>query len=392
MKIGEFAKKHDVTIDTVRHYISEGLLTPLKENTQYSFSEIDDRVMDSILLLKNMNFKLEEMKAYLLFQTMFTSGTFAGLKSFKQNFEEKLRQNKEEIKKLKKMNELIEKKLESYEPNFTFNRGVPLNMACNLKCTKCGKTLELENPELSHNEILSGEMVCPKCGKRYYIRYGAISGEEIPDIDDRTAGISEMVEAYLKDNDEKYVHEIREFFQIIADLVKENGKEAKNVLISGDSMGFLNSAILRSLPDDINLFIHVKENATVKYFLEDIFPKNTLVFFGNIKEAPFDDVMDYIFWDDYDAENFVDKEIKIYPNVSKKSRLDCIKVLMFKIVHGFPTEEQFLADMKEKGWEKTGEMKTERVVKTKESSDFSMIDKNAEFEVQFGVYSFKTLG
>ena len=51
MKIGEFAKKHDVTIDTVRHYINEGLLTPLRDNTQYSFSEIDDRAMESILLL-----------------------------------------------------------------------------------------------------------------------------------------------------------------------------------------------------------------------------------------------------------------------------------------------------------------------------------------------------
>ena len=56
MKIGEFAKKHKVTVDTVRHYISEGLLTPLRDNTQYNFSEIDSRVMDTILLLKSMNF------------------------------------------------------------------------------------------------------------------------------------------------------------------------------------------------------------------------------------------------------------------------------------------------------------------------------------------------
>ena len=64
MKIGEFAKKHQVTVDTVRHYINEGLLTPLRENTQYNFSEIDDGVMDTILLLKSMNFRLDEMKAY----------------------------------------------------------------------------------------------------------------------------------------------------------------------------------------------------------------------------------------------------------------------------------------------------------------------------------------
>ena len=52
MKIGEFARKHQVTVDTVRHYMAEGLLTPLKENTQYVFSEIDNEVMDNILLLK----------------------------------------------------------------------------------------------------------------------------------------------------------------------------------------------------------------------------------------------------------------------------------------------------------------------------------------------------
>ena len=34
-KIGEFAKKHQVTVDTVRHYINEGLLTPLRENTVF---------------------------------------------------------------------------------------------------------------------------------------------------------------------------------------------------------------------------------------------------------------------------------------------------------------------------------------------------------------------
>ena len=84
MKIGEFAKKHSVTVDTVRHYINEGLLTPLRENTQFSFSEIDDRVMDSIILLKSMNFKLEEMKSYLLFQTMYTNNTFSYLGNFRK--------------------------------------------------------------------------------------------------------------------------------------------------------------------------------------------------------------------------------------------------------------------------------------------------------------------
>ena len=66
-------------------------MTPLRENTQYNFSEIDDRVMESILLLKSMNFKLEEMKAYLLFQTMYTNNSFSYLGSFRKEFEDKLK-------------------------------------------------------------------------------------------------------------------------------------------------------------------------------------------------------------------------------------------------------------------------------------------------------------
>ena len=94
MKIGEFARKHNVTIDTVRHYISMGLLTPLRINVQYDFSEIDDDVMESILLLKSMNFKLEEMKPYLLLQTIYTQNTFSYLGSFEDEFRNKLRENK----------------------------------------------------------------------------------------------------------------------------------------------------------------------------------------------------------------------------------------------------------------------------------------------------------
>nr|MCR5753187.1 MerR family DNA-binding transcriptional regulator [Acetatifactor sp.] len=280
MKIGEFAKKHNVTIDTVRHYIAEGLLTPLRENTQYSFSEIDNKVMDTILLLKAMNFKLEEMKPYLLFQTMFTSNSFVSLGSFQSSFEKKLVQNREEIKRLEQMNELIEARLQEYNAMLRFNRGIALSMMSSLKCPVCKKTLELEKPELLHNEIMSGELVCPECGKRYYIRYGLLSDKMIPELEERTDGIADMVENYIRQNDDKYILNVREFYQKAADITKENGLGAKNVMIDGESVGFLNSAILRSLPENVRLFVHIEENATIKYFLEDILPKETIIYSG----------------------------------------------------------------------------------------------------------------
>lgn len=168
MKIGEFAKKHHVTIDTVRHYVSEGLLTPVKVNTQYDFCAIDEEVLDSILLLKSMNFKLEEMRPYLLFQTMFQQNTFSYLGSFEAEFREKIQENEKQIEALKEMNRRIEKHLAA-KKEVKIQRGVPIRLIPEFFCPDCDVNLELEQPEMLHNEIISGRLVCPDCGRVYHI-------------------------------------------------------------------------------------------------------------------------------------------------------------------------------------------------------------------------------
>ena len=392
MKIGEFAKKHGVTVDTVRHYISEGLLTPLRENTQYNFSEIDSRVMDTILLLKGMNFKLDEMKGYLLFQTMFTSDISMPIKPFRSKFEEKLAQNQKEIKRLQQMNGLIETKLAAYDSDFSFKRGIALNRITDFTCPECEQTLELEEPKLLHNEVMEGTLRCPRCGKCYYIRYGIVSDEPIPDIDFKTEGISEMVENYIKQNDDMYVHNIREHYQKTAEIAKEHSLGAKNVMISGESAGFLNSAILRSIPDKAGLYIHFYDNATIKYFLEDLFPKETVVYSGDIEKAPFKEKMDYIFWQDYDMDIYSGKKCRLFPHTAQNARLDCLKILIYQKGTDFPDEKRFLGDLKKLGWNHVSDYKTDRIVRKQESSDLSALGLETEFETQYGIYSFKTLG
>ena len=392
MKIGEFARKHKVTVDTVRHYISEGLLTPLRDNTQYNFSEIDSRVMDTILLLKSMNFKLDEMKGYLLFQTMFTSDFSAAIKPFKSSFEEKLLSNCKEIERLQQMNQLIESRLATYNSEFSFKRGIALSLITGFKCPECMEALELEQPELLHNEIMTGELVCPKCGKRYYIKYGIISDEPISDVDFRTDGISEMIEDYIKQNDDIYVHNVREHYQKSAEIAREHCAGAENVMISGDSAGFLNSAILRSIPEKARLFIHFSENATIKYFLEDLFPKETVVYTGNIEKTPFHQEMDYVYWQDYDVDVCLGRNIKLYPDISKRAYLDCLKILTYQNEIDFPDEKRFIEDLKKLGWDCVSEYKTERIVRKQGSSDLSALGFKSEFETQYGMYSFKTLG
>ncbi|MCR4932994.1 MAG: MerR family DNA-binding transcriptional regulator [Lachnospiraceae bacterium] len=392
MKIGEFAKKHNVTIDTIRHYISEGLLTPLRENTQYNFSEIDDDVLDSILLLKNMNFKLEEMRAFLLFQTMYTNGSFKRLGSFKENFLEKLKENKEEIKRLEKMNELIEKKLDDYTDFNGFRRGIALSMLSEFACPDCNEALELEKPELKHNEIISGELVCPKCKKRFYIRYGMLSDCPIDDIDCHADDeISNMADTYLEHNDDNYILNTRELFQKAADIVRENAKNAKNVYIDGESVGFLNSAILRSIPKDARLYVSLRDNVTIKYYLEDVFPKETLIYALKKEKAPFKENFDYAFMEDYDINYLYKRDIPKDILFTKDAKVDFFKAIVDKS-SSLPGEAFFLNDLKEKGFLRESAFLTKKIVRKKESMDLSMVDENEDIYVQYGIYTFKTLG
>lgn len=390
MKIGEFSKKHQVTVDTVRHYINEGLLTPLRENTQYNFSEIDDRVMDSILLLKSMNFKLEEMKAYLLFQTMYTNNTFSYLGSFRKEFEDKLEENKKEIQRLQEMNELIEKQIAGYR-EVKFSRGVSLRMLPDLICPDCDENLELEASEISHNEIMEGKLTCPKCSRTYYIRYGFIAETPISELENRDE-IAEMLNNYLKQNDEQYILKIREIFQKMAEITSENMVGVKNVLIDGESCEFLNSPILRTIPSDARLFVRTADNITMKALQEDIFPKDTVFFSGDIKNAPFKVLMDYAFLQDYDVDSLYKKGYECYPYLKPDAKVVCFKALIYGQQNPFPDEKAFLEDMKKLGFQKESVYKTGKILMKKDSSDMTMIDKSDDMEMEYAIYSFKTLG
>ncbi len=394
MKIGEFAKKHQVTVDAVRHYMAEGLLTPLKENTQYVFSEIDNEVMDNILLLKSMNFKLDEMRAYLLFQTMFSANSLSGSGSFAPRFQEKLEQNRAEIKRLEEMNRLIEGRLKGAEEAFSYKRGVALSFIGRLRCPDCHKALEVEKPELLHNEIMSGELLCPDCGRRYFIRRGIVADRPLPDapVQHTTGEISGMIEDYVRNNDGSYVLNIRELYQKCAEVAGKNCRGAENILISGESSSFLVSAILRSMPREARLFVHIEQDdSIVKYFQEELFPRETLFYSGDIEKAPFQEAMDYIFWQDYDGV-YLGQALKLYPHAQPRARLDCAKALVFQRDLDYPDEKRFFADLKKLGWENVSAVKTERIVRSRESTDMNIIDREGELEVQFGIYSFKTLG
>lgn len=393
MKIGEFAKKHEVTIDTVRYYIEEGLLTPFKENTQYCFTEIDDDVMDSIMALKNMNFKIDEMKAYLLFQTLFTNSTFNYLGGFRQRFLDKLEENKQEIKRLQKINKIIESRVgtgEREEENLSVSRGISLKFIGSLVCPDCNESLELCDPILEHNEVVEGRLLCPDCGKEYYIRYGILSDDPITDIEIRTDGLSDAFDKYIKINDKDYIANVRTFFQMVAAITREHSSFSKTVLIDGSSAEFLNSALIRSVPKEATLIIHCKDNVSTKFMLQNILPENTIFYIGDMEKFPMNIDIDYFFWQDYDITSLNGSDIQAYRGISNKTKMDCFKTLFYDNTSPFLNEDTFLQDMRKRGWVYESDYKTGRLLIKKSSSDWNIVDRQKDDEIEYCVYTFKS--
>lgn len=67
MYIKEFASKYKLTTDTIRYYEKEGMILPNRRNNGYRYyDETCERNIKFIILLKQLNFSLQEIKMLLL--------------------------------------------------------------------------------------------------------------------------------------------------------------------------------------------------------------------------------------------------------------------------------------------------------------------------------------
>lgn len=177
MKIGDFSKKYNMNITTVRYYVERALLTPERKNNQYIFNKscMDD--MEKILKYKSFHFSLEEIE--LLFFLEKTS-KFKDV-TVLQIFSELLNQKKLQLEEQQRSLQDVISRLETEIKNFrSINRnteenpnGIPFTFIPYLCCPKCGTPLNLESVNIAQNKIISGDLLCG-CGYKSSIKNGVI--------------------------------------------------------------------------------------------------------------------------------------------------------------------------------------------------------------------------
>lgn len=241
MKIGSFAKKHNVTIDTVRHYLDLQLLVAEKDGSQYYFSQQDSIDIEEILELKDSKFTLNEIQNILAYKRLASNRTSEYRNHLRVMLEDKknevLKQQQELIDTLNyidvKINELD---LDEKQQNII---GFPLTEINLLECVHCKKALKLSAGTVENNMIISGELACD-CGHSLIIEKGII-------VEPNTIKIKAMPSKreYYEKTSSKFINFMYKSMATLINLIKSEDIKKNYILEVTKCSGFF---ILQYLP------------------------------------------------------------------------------------------------------------------------------------------------
>lgn len=303
MRIGDFSKNNQVGIDTVRHYMSLGLILAQKEKGQYTFDASCQQQMDEIFTLKNMGFTLNEIKRIFHYKRLGNMTNYQKNEYYRLLFKNRYAMVIKEMDKLQdyKINLETEiKALSEHEDEKNFTIGVSFKALSKLRCLKCQSTLILSEGTIVDNQIIEGHLTCG-CGEKYNIHKGIVMmSEGIMEVDGPYT--QDFIVQYLNTTDEKYLENIYQSIDWVIKKIETEALKDKQILEVGSGVGFMLRNLYHLLPDEA-LYIAVDHDVNRHIFLKNMLEKadvkkDILLICGDFKELPLekesiDYVMDY---------------------------------------------------------------------------------------------------
>jgi len=310
MRIGEFAKKFDVSIDTIRHYMDLGLIIPTKSGAQYSFDDECIFEMENIVELKKLGFTLTEIKSYQFYMRISKLKPMQNDIFFMDFIKSKKNEILKEIDELSEKEKLLSQKLDSHSIEVTKRTiGIPLNIIDIFACPLCKKDLVLNSTEIINNQVMSGTLDC-SCGESLSIHQGIICEEgKAIDLTQEEEEESKMffVDYVNKTNTEYFnaIHSNFEWIKKKTDYSKFSGIACE----VGSGVGLFLRNIYDSLPDDM-VYICVDNNHQINLFLKQILEldgsnKNVIFITSDMLSIPLKDGSIDVLIDAYGTTNYI---------------------------------------------------------------------------------------
>jgi len=252
MKIGKFAKMHNVSQDTIRHYIDLGLLVTEKNGGQYQFSATDCNDMKKIIEYKNMSFSLSEIQKILAMQRICGENSNSFRKLFLLYLEEKKKENEKVISQFNNINSSLKEKINNIkqqENRDVPKLGFPLSSIHLLKCPECNRQLNLSEGIIENNNVMGAVLNCG-CGftakiedgmyvDKRHVRTKLMNGKKMP-----------SKEEYLASSSTQYNNFLYKGIAVLAEQINKYQGEPKYILELDNCVGFFLMQFIKYLPLD----------------------------------------------------------------------------------------------------------------------------------------------
>jgi len=249
MRIGEFSKKTDTSIDTVRHYITLGLLVPTKEGKYFQFDERCISDFNRIKEMKDMDFSLQEIKNILLLSRFSKLTLSQERQHYRSFFRNKMKELVKEKEILTKKIEKLETKVNTIEEEFLhepISLGINIMAISKLFCPKCQMPLNLDEADIQDNMIVEGKMSC-QCGNLFEVQSGILvhpdsmrDSEEAAEADFRK---------YVDETNDDFLDNIYAAMSWCHKCIETNETNSQMILELGVGNGILLSHIYKDIPD-----------------------------------------------------------------------------------------------------------------------------------------------
>ncbi|MCS5420904.1 MULTISPECIES: MerR family transcriptional regulator [Psychrilyobacter] len=268
MKIGNFTENNNLTKDTIRYYISLGILNPKKINNQYDFTENDQKTLNQILRLKSLKFTLSEIKSIILTKRLGNLDSKTSSYLYKKYYLEKSKEIKEEIESLRQMDKELNKEignLLSQEDNSKIKIGIPLNSLHLLRCPFCQSDLGIYKGSIEDNQILEGVLRC-HCQKEYLIKDGILIVSDTP-FESRYDYPEDFLLSYINNTRDELLENVYKNSAWFSNIIPNNFLKNKTLLEIGSGIGFFLNNIYDNLSEDTT-YISVDLNLDSQIFLK----------------------------------------------------------------------------------------------------------------------------
>ncbi|MGM7683002.1 MerR family transcriptional regulator, partial [Cytobacillus sp. Hm23] len=259
MKIGQFANENKISIDTVRHYMDMGLITPEKTTGQYQFGDKCHEDLKGIIHLKNLGFSLNEIKTINQYRRIGKLSSLQNNQYYKRLFDEKYVEIDNKIIEYQNIKNNLQVEIDRF--NATKNQvikkmGMKLCSASILECKKCQQELNIIDGDIQNNQILNGVLQC-KCNEQHLIKDGILfTSNTIKDsykVRDQKKVINEFSDFmydYIKETDEQFIDNVYKSLDWSYSRLDFEQLQFNNILHLGTGIGTSLRFIYESLPQN----------------------------------------------------------------------------------------------------------------------------------------------